>query len=723
MKKNIYDMRNDIMYQYKYLLKMIYNNCLKIKLSELLFLNGIEECNILCEGITNYILDDYIRKDDIVILIDENDKDHKFTLFQFLIQLFFLKFNIAYKFDITSDWLFNINKEFIANYENYVEIWSHKIYDLCIKKKINPELPFDWILGELTEDMMKLSENISIITSPTIDLLDIVNFSNRNSEANKLLNTTLDDTKSYKELEIELQEKGKKFENIILNDKQNCLYPYIESNCLKRTQLTQVFIAVGPRSTGSNIVMSHIMTRSYLNGLQNIGDVIAEAELSNKALIYKKKFVGLSGYMSRETDLLCLNLKIDYDTDDCGTTHYVNYFVKDKNYLKFIVSKNIILENGKLHNVTFEDTHLIGTTVKLRSICFCKLNKRNMVCKTCYGNPLSIKRNMKIGGTPSIEVLNPATNLIMAVKHSSATNVIQFSDPEMLNLFDLEGTQLVLKKLLNPQNISIRFEKDFIEDLSDRLDENDDLDDIDDDDIQEDENEDEEFFTNNVNTKMINSLKIVTKIDPFNKNGNGEEKVYNMYLDGSFLVLSNEMLKPDNIKNIKIPIDSDEAILSLDSLKPGTPVFNIKYITKEASRFIKKLKDIIERPKDTWYYNDLDTPINKLTSLIIDDANLKNTEFVHIEPIIYKLTRKPDKLIERPDFSQRDPQYVLINLETGIFKGDLFSSLVFQEINKIFKDLDSYEERGEGIHDSQFRSTNQHDFKYMEKALKKSGIL
>ena len=40
-----------------------------------------------------------------------------------------------------------------------------------------------------------------------------------------------------------------------------------------------------------------------------------------------------------------------------------------------------------------------------------------MVCKTCYGNPLSIKRNMKIGGTPSIEVLNPATNLIMAVKH------------------------------------------------------------------------------------------------------------------------------------------------------------------------------------------------------------------------------------------------------------------------------------------------------------------
>ena len=183
------------------------------------------------------------------------------------------------------------------------------------------------------------------------------------------------------------------------------------------------------------------------------------------------------------------------------------------------------------------------------------------------------------------------------------------------------------------------------------------------------------------------------------------------------------MLKPDNIKNIKIPIDSDEAILSLDSLKPGTPVFNIKYITKEASRFIKKLKDIIERPKDTWYYNDLDTPINKLTSLIIDDANLKNTEFVHIEPIIYKLTRKPDKLIERPDFSQRDPQYVLINLETGIFKGDLFSSLVFQEINKIFKDLDSYEERGEGIHDSQFRSTNHHDFKYMEKALKKSGIL
>ena len=698
--------------------KSLFTNSLVVDLNKIFdnFRNK-HDYDIFCEYVANYILDDYKRANNKVLIICEDGEEITITLFQFLINLYFLEFNFMYKIPVTKEWMIDVDKEFLSNYNKHVEeMCQHRIYNIIKKRKIDSMQCFSWILSNLTERMERLSELLAPIAAPTINLIDISEFCDRNARFNAKLETELDDSKTFSQLEAELVLEGKELKEIIKNDGQSCLVPFIESDCVNEHQLTQMFVAVGPRMSSSNVVMNHIMKTSYLNGLQNAGDLIAESEIAAKALIYKKKFVGVSGYMSRETNLAGMNLRIDFDMDDCGTTHYINYNVKTEKHLALIISKNIILPNGKLKEVTPEDTDLIGTTVKLRSICTCAHPNKHMVCKKCYGNPKDFKRDYTIGGAVSTEIQNPLSNAVMSVKHHTNTNTKDFDDPELLTYFNSIENQLVLKDVKTEDKISIIFNKEYIEDIIDRIENDLDLDDGDDD-------EDADEFGSNIATKMLTDLHVVTK--HFDEVTNEEtEEVYDVKLDGCFLTLSDEMMNLKNIKKIKLPIDEDIAILDIANIKPGTAVFNIKYITADTSRYLKDLKNIIERAKPSWYMN-LDDPVNDFADLILE-ANLKNKELVYLEPIIHALTRDPYKITRHPDFSKKDVELVVINLSTAIFKGDLCSALIYQEITKILKDIDSFEKDpsvGEGLHDTLFNTSIKHDFSYFKRALKKAKII
>ncbi len=698
--------------------KSLFTNSLVVDLNKIFdnFRNK-HDYDIFCEYVANYILDDYKRADNKVLIICEDGEEITITLFQFLINLYFLEFNFMYKIPVTKEWMIDVDKEFLSNYNKHVEeMCQHRIYNIIKKRKIDSMQCFSWILSNLTERMERLSELLAPIAAPTINLIDISEFCDRNARFNAKLETELDDSKTFSQLEAELVLEGKELKEIIKNDGHSCLVPFVESDCVNEHQLTQMFVAVGPRMSSSNVVMNHIMKTSYLNGLQNAGDLIAESEIAAKALIYKKKFVGVSGYMSRETNLAGMNLHIDFNMDDCGTTHYINYNVKTDKHLDLIISKNIILPNGKLKEVTPEDTDLIGTTVKLRSICTCAHPNKHMVCKKCYGNPKDFKREYTIGGAVSTEIQNPLSNAVMSVKHHTNTNTKDFDDPELLTYFNSIENQLVLKDIKTEDKISIIFNKEYIEDIIDRIENDLDLDDGDDD-------EEADEFGSNIATKMLTDLHVVTK--HFDESTNEEtEEVYDVKLDGCFLTLSDEMMNIKNIKKIKLPIDEDIAILDIANIKPGTAVFNIKYITADTSRYLKELKNIIERAKPSWYMN-LDDPINDFADLILE-ANLKNKELVYLEPIIHALTRDPYKITRHPDFSKKDVELVVINLSTAIFKGDLCSALIYQEITKILKDIDSFEKDpsvGEGLHDTLFNTSVKHDFTYFKRALKKAKLI
>lgn len=701
----------------KSLISLMYNDNLSLNIEDfLIYVSSEHDYEILCEAIVNYILDDYSRATEskVEIICGFGKAQHiiRLSLFQFLINLYFLEFNFVYNVPITTDYLYNVDKKFLMDYHKNVESMTHRIQPIIQKKNIDENECFSFLLSHLTTRTEQLCELFSPIAAPTISLIDIANFCKRNSEFNGLIETTLDDTKSFTKIENQLKYDGDRLYDVIAADKNSCLYPFVIANCVKKVQMTQFFVAVGPRMTTNNVVMPHIMKRSYLNGLQNVGDIIAEAEIANKALIYKKKFVGVSGYMSHEADLLNLNQKIDFNMEDCGTVHFINYNVKTKKHLNLIINKNIILIDGKLHKVTANDRKLIGTVVKLRSITCCAHSDPKYVCKACYGNPSSRLKDVDIGGLTSTEVVNVLSNAVMSVKHHAETNTNDFNNKEILKYFSDIENKLFLKQLDNPENISLVFDKDYIEDIIDRIDNDYDIDDPDEEEINN---------PSNVNSRMIANLKIIVKkLDPIENVEIDDE--YEIQLDGCFLTLADEMLNNTILKNVKCEIDSDDAILNLANIKPATPIFNIKYITKETSRYLKMLKKVIERPKTDWRKNELDITIEEFVDVVIA-ANLKGAEMVHLEPTIRKLTRDANDLLKQPNWKLKNPNYVTINLKTGIFKGDLFSAMSFEELTKTIKDRDSYRERGEGAHDSQFNSNYGFDVKYMEKALKNANLI
>lgn len=717
----------------KCLISALYNKNLQVYLKELhtKFCDS-HDYDIFCEALINYVLDDYTRSNETVELIDEKNRIIEMTIIQFLINLYMLEFNFQYRVAITSDWLWTIDTDFLKNYHKNISKFIEKIYKYIIsdkklvknQKDPNCEKILSTVLSEITERFERLTELISPIDTPTIDLVNISNFCIRNKKFDTLLDTTLDETKTTKELEIECKEKGQELNKIIMEDKKSCLYPFIQADCLNQTQLTQMFVAVGPRMTINNVVMDHVMKRSYLNGLENVGDLIAEGEIANKALIYKKKFVGVSGYMSRESNLLCQGLHVDYDTEDCGTTHYINYNVKSEKHLDLIISKNIILPNGKLHEVTKDDTNLIGTVVKLRSIICCAHKNPGYVCKKCYGNPMYFKRRMDIGGAVSNEVINKLSNAVMAVKHQTTTNTIVFNNEILLKYFNLEEGKLIFKRLdeKDIENLSFAFEKEYIEDFKDRVNNDDyDYDDEELEDMESDEDDLDSKTEASITSKMINNLRLVVKkYDPETEDYI-EEKT-EIVTDGSFLVLSEEMMTPSNLKMFDIPIDSDDAYLRFDSIKPGTPIFNVKYITQETSKYLKDLKYIIERSKPNWWYNDIDTPLNEFADLIIT-SGLKNEEAAYLEPVIRALCRDPDNISKRPDFSKEKTETVITNLKSGIFEGNIYSAVAFQQLTDTFENINSFSEHPVGVHDDLFKTTRIHDYDYMEKALIEKGIL
>lgn len=711
----------------KSLISMMYNHSLQIYLSDLhLEFKDKHDYNIFCESIYNYILDDYSRASETIELITSKNRIIIMTIFQFLINLYMLEFNFIHNVPIDETWLWDVTTGFLNNYHKHIEELCNRIYDNIKKnKRIDSEKVLSETLTNITERMERLTELFSPIAAPTMGIVDFGNLCMRNKRFNELLNTTLDESKTTKELENECKEKGEELRQVILDDGKSCLFPFIESDCLNQNQLTQMFVAVGPRMTTNNIVMDHVMKRSYLNGLENVGDLIAEGEIANKALIYKKKFVGVSGYMSRETNLLSLGSHIDFSTKDCGTKHYINYEVKTPNHLKLIISKNIILPNGKLHEVTSKDSNLIGTTVKLRSTVCCCLNKPGYVCMNCYGNPLYFKRRMDIGGTVAIEVENKLSNAVMAVKHHTTTNTTVFNNEILLKYFNIDEGKLVMKRIPDDQleNIAFAFEKEYVEDFKDRVEDEDY--DYDDDELEEESEEDDEDIDSKsrstITSKMINNLRLVVrKYNPEIDDYENEET--EIITDGSFLTLSEEMMTTNNMKLFDIPIDSDDAYLKLDSIKPGMAVFNIKYITRETSKYLKDLKGIIERSKPNWWYNDLDTPINSFADLVIT-AGLKGEELVFLEPVIRALCRDPENISKRPDFSKDDVKTVIVNLKTGVFEGNLYSALVFERLTDTFENIRSFQYHDEGINDSLFATSNNHNFDGFKKALKNKGII
>lgn len=206
------------------------------------------------------------------------------------------------------------------------------------------------------------------------------------------------------------------------------------------SRLGQALQCLGPRGyltdVDSNIFRYPIMS-SYISGIRGMYDSLIESRSASKSLINSTKPLQDSEYFSRRQQLICQNVKnIHYG--DCGSKKYLLWHVRDVMFegttktgsgdLRTIAGKYYLNElTNQLSIVKITDKHLIGKTIKLRSVVAgCSHPDPYGICETCYGElALAIPANSNLGHLACVTMTSILAQLILSTKHYDGSSVVE----------------------------------------------------------------------------------------------------------------------------------------------------------------------------------------------------------------------------------------------------------------------------------------------------------
>lgn len=206
------------------------------------------------------------------------------------------------------------------------------------------------------------------------------------------------------------------------------------------SRMGQALQCLGPRGyltdVDSNIFRYPIMT-SYVQGIRSLYDSMIESRSSAKSLLNSTKPLQDSEYFSRRQQLICQNVK-NLHLGDCGSKEYQLWHVSDVKYegttqtskgdLPTIAGKYYLdEETNTLKVVKVTDRHLIGKTIKMRSvIAGCQHPDPYGVCEVCYGETaLAIPANSNLGHIACVSMTAIIGQLILSTKHFDGSSVVE----------------------------------------------------------------------------------------------------------------------------------------------------------------------------------------------------------------------------------------------------------------------------------------------------------
>lgn len=639
---------------------------------------GLRTAFLLIDGLFNYIFDDYKRKDNYIKVNyggfnKENPLEFYYlTCSELILHLLFWYLNYIYSTKIKKE--IHITKDDFTDLIPFNSDKYNKIMNNSMKKFINDvtdinELSF--YTSRITDFIIEIEEGYSKISSNTVSLYDIIQLSKRSKEFYNCINTKLDEKKSIKEIEDQIKVGKDLVMKTIINDGKSSLIPYILSNRMNKDQFTQMFYAVGPRTDIDKTILPKIFPTNYLRGYDSVSSYYIDSITGRDAQIVKHTNVRESGYLSRKMNLACLNTNISKDVKDCGTKHFLLYNIKNKDYLNSVDGKYYINDKNKLSIINAEnDIFLIGQTIKLRSHICCTLDN-NDVCQTCFGDKYKQMKNTRIGGLPSVKLANVLSKLIMKSKHFTTTKSIDINNKLIAKYFDIEQNKFYLKNTLDLKNCFIVINREYVEEIIDGS-----------------------VIVDDDGVDVMLPLEFITM------RYNGIDEV--IECDGMFLTLTDELL--EECSKFILDLDSDDALIPLFKIERDIPIFNLVIITEEVSRYLKKLKQMIDtnRIKEYSTYHDF---VQKFMDLLIE-SGLTRTKLIHVETITYHLIRDLEKIYLRPDFKKEEVLYQFISLSQSILNSDIYTSIAFQEFKSVMKNIDNYEQKNSGMLNNLFKTRN-----------------
>lgn len=360
-------------------------------------------------------------------------------------------------------------------------MWS--VYDAYIEQGIEtPEAAIR--RDDLAESVYKLTNvmynDLSYRLEEYVTSLDIVDFINalehpRIKEVNVIAQSmSIEEMGDRRRTEEVVNHAYEEIEAVLMTPGELPNNPIAAASQAKIVSMGQVLQCLGPRGyltdTDSTIFQYPVM-RGYVQGMRTLYNSLVESRSAAKSLLFSKTPLQMAEYFSRRLQLMSQVVR-NLHPGDCGTTEYLMWTVKGPllgkggrvDYpgdLRFMEGKYYVADDGKLKILRSSDKHLIGKTLKLRSVLHCAHPDPYGICSTCFGElSLSVPESTNIGHMCCTSMTQESSQKVLSVKHldgSSAVESLEISpnDRKYLKMAPDEISYMLQDRLKNKQVVNL----------------------------------------------------------------------------------------------------------------------------------------------------------------------------------------------------------------------------------------------------------------------------
>lgn len=596
--------------------------------------------------------------------------------------------SIRYKIPITVDRIFDTACPTADQIKDYLD----NCYIRPLRSKVNLD-KLNEECASVIEKCKKIVEDFGLIMCITYNIYTINQLRKANPIVDEILHTSIPKGMQPHEIEKFASERT----DILIRElskTESAFAPLLKSEeGFKRGQFQELLVTIAnkPSLAGSTMPVP-IDTNIMVKGLDTPAHYTLDAKGGRKALIFNKKFTGLSGYFSRKLSLLTMDIVIN-DTDDCHTDQYEEFHVDCKETLRRLEGKfyKSILSKKYIRMITPKDIHLIGTTIYMRSAtkCACKTG----ICRTCYGDLAKIVEEVNAGIIAATTISSRFTQNILSSKHLLATKSSKIELNESFDkYFLMDGNQILLDTVNIEEDmsgLSLRINSD---DLNVNLDEYS---------IENYKSDDDEDY-------MMTEELTCNKFDIVDETGEVIDTIFSlndMVLNITDYLYTLIERYGKHRKYVNIPLDNIEDEESL---------FSIDVNNAELTKTLNLVKDLLEK-EDHLGCRTIDQLVQKLNTLLIDGKIYTN--IVHCEVLCRNLMRSVNKIDKLPDL-QAGEEYQLLTVKKALMTHPSpIISLSFERIKEQIKGTLLFRKRGSSMLDSLFREKYHVHFEIPKKDL------
>lgn len=291
------------------------------------------------------------------------------------------------------------------------------------------DAPSQMLLAHMVYEISnQIYNDLVLMTEEHVVSLDITDFTEviNNKKIKEVLSEESAD-KDYIDRSYSAIELGLKKDPSLAN---NNLARALKAGLIKQGQLLQ---CLGPRGSITDLDNHYFpvpITRGFTQGMRSFYNLLVESRSSSKSLGATKSQIKDAEYFARRLQILVQEVQTLHK-GDCGSNHYLHWKVRDEDKdedghvhrncdLDMLEGKYYLDEQtNQLKVLRRSDKHLIGKTIKLRSIVAgCNHPDPNGICETCLGElSLSIPPGTNLGHMCAAHMTEKMNQTIISTKH------------------------------------------------------------------------------------------------------------------------------------------------------------------------------------------------------------------------------------------------------------------------------------------------------------------